>query len=152
MIKRKPPVPISGVVYGEIIYWCTCLSALLVVGGTITSFLETDSLMPAGYLIDSVFEGRSVDEIWAASPLKRPPDALTYLSLLRYGEALTLAGIAFGVLSVAPAVFLVCNAINLGSSPIRQSGRCGPSQGFFIPLSKISFNPVSLKLPIEKSI
>jgi len=105
MIKRKPPVPISGVVYGEIIYWCTCLSALLVVGGTITSFLETDSLMPAGYLIDSVFEGRSVDEIWASSALKSPPDALTYLSLLRYGESLTVAGIAFGVLSVAPAVF-----------------------------------------------
>ena len=105
MIKRRPPVPISGVVYGEIIYWCTCLSALLVVGGTITSFLETDSVMPAGYLIKSVFEGRSVEEIWAMSVLKSPPDALTYLSLLRYGEALTVAGIAFGVLSVAPAVF-----------------------------------------------
>ena len=105
MIKRRPPVPISGVVYGEIIYWCTCLSALLVVGGTIISFLETDSVMPAGYLINSVFEGRSVEEIWATSVLKSPPDALTYLSLLRYGEALTVAGIAFGVLSVAPAVF-----------------------------------------------
>ena len=105
MIKRKPPVPISGVVYGEIIYWCTCLSALLVVGGTIISFLETDSVMPAGYLINSVFEGRSVEEIWATSVLKSPPDALTYLSLLNYGEALTVAGIAFGVLSVTPAVF-----------------------------------------------
>jgi len=105
MIKRRPPVPISGVVYGEIIYWCTCLSALLVVGGTIISFVETDSVMPAGYLINSVFEGRSVEEIWATSVLKSPPDALTYLSLLRYGEALTVAGIAFGVLSVAPAVF-----------------------------------------------
>ena len=105
MIKRRPPVPISGVVYGEIIYWCTCLSALLVVGGTIISFLETDSVRPAGYLINSVFEGRSVEEIWATSVLKSPPDALTYLSLLRYGEALTVAGIAFGVLSVAPAVF-----------------------------------------------
>lgn len=105
MIKRKPPVPISGVVYGEIIYWCTCLSALLVVGGTITSFLEAESLMPAGYLINTVFEGQSVEEIWAASALKRPPDALTYLALLGHGEALTVAGIAFGVLSVAPAVF-----------------------------------------------
>ena len=105
MIKRRPPVPISGVVYGEIIYWCTCLSALLVVGGTIISFLETDSVMPAGYLINSVFEGRSVEEIWATSVLKSPPDALTYISLLRNGEALTVAGIAFGVLSVAPAVF-----------------------------------------------
>ncbi len=105
MIKRRPPVPISGVVYGEIIYWCTCLSALLVVGGTIRCFLETDTVMPVGYLINSVFEGRSVEEIWATSALKSPPDALTYLSLLHNGEALTVAGIAFGVLSVAPAVF-----------------------------------------------
>ena len=106
MIKRKPPIPISGVVYGEIIYWCTCLSALLVVFGTITSFLETESIMPAGYLIKSVFEGHSVEEIWTATALKQRPDALTYLASLNYGESITVAGIAFGVLSVAPAIFL----------------------------------------------
>jgi hypothetical protein len=106
MIKRKPPIPISGVVYGEIIYWCTCLSALVVVFGTITSFLETESIMPAGYLITAVFEGYSVEEIWTATVLQQRPDALTYLASLNYGESITVAGIAFGVLSVAPAIFL----------------------------------------------
>ena len=62
--------------------------------------------MPAGYLIKSVFEGHSVEEIWTATALKQRPDALTYLASLSYGESITVAGIAFGVLSVAPAIFL----------------------------------------------
>ena len=36
--QKKPPIPISGVVYGEIIYWCTCVSALVVLFGTIKVF------------------------------------------------------------------------------------------------------------------
>ena len=40
---KKPPIPISGVIYGEIIYWATCLSALVVLFGTLLSFIETNS-------------------------------------------------------------------------------------------------------------
>ena len=55
--QKKPPIPISGVVYGEIIYWCTCVSALVVLFGTIKSFLEVDQTIPVEYLLNAVFEG-----------------------------------------------------------------------------------------------
>ena len=55
--RRKPPIPVSGVVYGEIIYWGTCISALLVIVGTIRSFLETGSLVSASYLLDAALSG-----------------------------------------------------------------------------------------------
>ena len=103
--QKKPPIPISGVVYGEIIYWCTCVSALVVLYGTIKSFLEVDQPIPVEYLLNSVFEGHSVEALWTGSALQKSPDALTYLAILNSGEAITVAGIAFGVLSVGPAIF-----------------------------------------------
>ena len=103
--QKKPPIPISGVVYGEIIYWCTCISALVVIFGTIRSFLEVDSTIPVEYLLNAVFEGRSVESVWAGSALQKVPDALTYMAILSSGEAVTVAGISFGILSVGPAIF-----------------------------------------------
>ena len=102
---KKPPIPISGVVYGEIIYWCTCISAIFVIAGTIKSFIEVDAVIPVDYLLDAAFSGQTVDAIWAASPLQHPPDALTYLAIMSSGEAITVAGMSFGVLSVGPAIF-----------------------------------------------
>ncbi len=103
--KRKPPIPVSGVVYGEIIYWGTCISALLVLYGTILSFLETDSAVSVNYLLDAVLSGKNVETIWASSKIRVVPDVSVYLATWSSGESLTVIGIATGVLSVIPAIF-----------------------------------------------
>jgi hypothetical protein len=102
---RKPPVPVSGIVYGEIIYWGTCFSALLVLLGTIKSFMETNSAVSVNYLLDAVLSGKSVDTIWMSSKLHQVPNTSLYLSTWASGESLTVIGIAVGVLSVIPAIF-----------------------------------------------
>ncbi len=104
-ITRKPPVPVSGIVYGEIIYWGTCFSALLVLYGTIKSFLEINSAVSVNYLLDAVLSGKSVDAIWMSSKLQQVPNTSLYLSTWASGESLTVIGIAVGVLSVIPAIF-----------------------------------------------
>ena len=106
LTQKKPPIPISGVIYGEFIYWCTCISATIVVFGTIKSFLEGSSDIPVEQLLDAVFAGQSTDAVWASLPIGATPNARTYLSLLNTGEATTVLGICFGVLSVGPAIFL----------------------------------------------
>ena len=103
--KRKPPIPVSGVVYGEIIYWGTCVSALLVLYGTILSFLETDSAVSVNYLLDAVLSGKNVETIWGSSKIQVVPDVSVYLATWNSGESLTVIGIATGVLSVIPAIF-----------------------------------------------
>jgi hypothetical protein len=103
--SKKPAIPISGVVYGEIIYWGTCFSALLVLLGTLKSFLETDAVVSVNYLIESVLSGHSVDQIWNSSPLQSVPNASVYVSMVNTGEGMTVLGIAFGVLTVVPAIF-----------------------------------------------
>ena len=103
--RRKPPIPVSGVVYGEIIYWGTCISALLVIVGTIRSFLETASLVSVSYLLDAALSGKNVETIWANSEIQRVPNISFYISTWTNGESLTVIGIAAGVLSVIPAIF-----------------------------------------------
>ena len=104
--NRKPPVPVSGIVYGEIIYWGTCLSALLVLFGTIKSFLETNSAVSVNYLLEAVLSGKSVEKIWLSSKLQQVPNTSVYLATWTSGESLTVIGIAMGVLTVIPAIFL----------------------------------------------
>ena len=101
---RKHPVPISGVVYGEIIYWLTVGSSFVVLLGTI-SFIETQSLVSSAYILKSVFIGKSVEEIWLGSDISQIPDIKFYLTTFNFGESITILGIAFGVFSVIPAVF-----------------------------------------------
>ena len=102
---RKHPVPISGVVYGEIIYWLTVGSSFVVLLGTIISFIETQSLVSSAYILKSVFTGKSVEEIWLGSDISQIPDIKFYLTTFNFGESITILGIAFGVFSVIPAVF-----------------------------------------------
>ena len=103
--KRKPPIPVSGVVYGEIIYWGTCISALLVLVGTILSFLETGSSVSVSYLLDAALTGKNVETIWASSNIQKVPNISFYIATWTNGESLTVIGIAAGVLSVIPAIF-----------------------------------------------
>ena len=102
---RKHPVPISGVVYGEIIYWLTVGSSFVVLLGTIISFIETQSLVSSAYILKSVFTGKSVEEIWLGSDISKIPDIKFYVTTFNFGESITILGIAFGVFSVIPAVF-----------------------------------------------
>ena len=102
---RKHAVPISGVVYGEIIYWLTVGSSFVVLLGTIISFIETQSLVSSAYILKSVFTGKSVEEIWLGSDISKIPDIKFYVTTFNFGESITILGIAFGVFSVIPAVF-----------------------------------------------
>ena len=90
-LYKKSLIPISGVIYGQTIYWLTIISSLIVLLGTIVSFLEKNSLLPASYLLQSVIDGRSKTDIFF------------FLNNLSHGESITMVGIAIGVSSVIPA-------------------------------------------------
>ena len=51
-------------IYGQVIYWLTLVSSFLVLLGTIVSFMEKDSPVPTSRLLQSVIDGKSVDQIW----------------------------------------------------------------------------------------
>lgn len=98
-----PVVPVAGVVYGDMIYWGTIAASMLTLLGQIISFVTSKNFMSPSYLLSSIWQGKSVDEIWkdGAAGL---PEGHWYLNELATGDGLTTAGLALGVFTVIPAI------------------------------------------------
>lgn len=105
--EQRPEIPVSGVIYGDTIYWGTIGAAILAVIGQIISFLTPESPVSPAILLSQIWEGDSVDGIWAASGLSRPAGEHWYIGQLATGEGLTMLGLAIGVFGVIPAI-LAC--------------------------------------------
>lgn len=100
--REQIKVPVSGVVYGDIIYWGTLAGSVIAIIGSVVTFVtEADYILP-GYLLSAIWEGKTVDEIWAV--VGGIPDGHWYLSEIATGNGLTMFGIALGVFSVIPAL------------------------------------------------
>ena len=115
---QKSLIPISGVIYGQTIYWLTLLSSFLVLFGTIVSFIEKDSPIPTKQLLQSVIDGKNVDEIWQELGLSPAPDIVFFLANPSVGESITVIGIAIGVSSVVPATFLSAYFLKKSRNPV----------------------------------
>ena len=76
-------------IYGQVIYWLTLVSSFLVLLGTIVSFMEKDSPVPTSQLLQSVIDGKSVDQIWQGMGLSPAPDMLFFLANPTVGESMT---------------------------------------------------------------
>ena len=117
-LYQKSLIPISGVIFGQTIYWLTVLSSFLVLLGTIVSFLEKDSLIPTRQLLQSIIKGKNVEEIWHGVGFSHPPDMMFFLVNPSIGESITVIGIAIGVSSVVPATFLSAYFLKKSRNPV----------------------------------
>jgi hypothetical protein len=86
--------------------------------GTIVSFLEKDSPIPAYQLMQSVIDGKSVDQIWHGVGLTAAPDMFFFLANPSIGESITVIGIGIGVSSVVPATFFSAYFLNKSRNPV----------------------------------
>ena len=117
-LYQKSLIPISGVIYGQTIYWLTFLSSSLVLIGTIVSFLEKDSPIPAAQLLQSVIDGKRVDQIWDEIGLIEAPNMLYFMANPSIGESITMIGICIGVSSVVPATFFSAYFLKKSRNPV----------------------------------
>ena len=117
-LYQKSLIPISGVIYGQTIYWLTFLSSSLVLIGTIVSFLEKDSPIPAAQLLQSAIDGKRVDQIWDEIGLIEAPNMLYFMANPSIGESITMIGICIGVSSVVPATFFSAYFLKKSRNPV----------------------------------
>ena len=94
------------------------MSSFLVLLGTIVSFVEKDSPIPSKQLLQSVIDGKNVDQIWQGMGLSPAPDMLFFLANPSAGESITMIGIAVGVSSVVPATFLSAYFLKKSRNPV----------------------------------
>ena len=92
-------VPLSGIVYGNIIYWGTIFGTVITLLGSILTFTTDLNLVNPINEISAVWQGKSVEEIWMSAGSSAPHHHW-YIALFDTGNGLTMAGIAIAVLSV----------------------------------------------------
>jgi len=101
--KDKQLVPLSGIVYGDIIYWGTIAGTVVTLIGSIIVFTTNMNYVDPSHILTAVWQGQSIEEIWIVSGGNVPNDHW-YLSQLNTGNGLTMLGIAIGVFSVTPGI------------------------------------------------
>lgn len=101
--QDRPPAPLAGIVYGDIVYWLTIIATVVVVIGSIVTFTTHYNYVHPNDLLSAIWQGKNVDAIWKISHGSLP-DGHWYLSQLNTGNGLTAGGIALGVFSVIPGI------------------------------------------------
>lgn len=94
---QMPVMPMSQIVYGEVVYWVTILAAVITIIGPALALIFTDNnvMNPVG-TFSAIFAGMSPADIWASSKEGAFPGGHFYLRNLFTGDGFTQFGIALG--------------------------------------------------------
>jgi len=103
--QNKLKAPFAGLVYGQIIYWGVMLGSVIVMIGSIISFVTRDNYVPVSYWLSTVWKGEPPLQIWKGITGSLPMGHW-YFSHLTTGDGMTAFGISLSVFSVVPALFL----------------------------------------------
>ena len=103
--EHQPEISTAGIVYGDTIYWVTIAGTLLVLIGSVLSFITKGNYIDPGYMLTAIWQGKDVYEIWeGAAGVGATPEGHWYLSNISTGDGLTMFGLALGVFSVVPGI------------------------------------------------
>ena len=102
--ETRPKIPLSGIVYGEIIYWGTIIGSVIVIVGCVIAFLGKSNVMDPAYVFSAIWEGKTNAEIWKGG-FGSLPKGHWYLPRLKSGDAFTMLGMAIAVFTVIPGMF-----------------------------------------------
>jgi hypothetical protein len=105
--KQKIKPPMTGVVYGEIVYWGTLLASALGLVAAIIAFLTKSNVMSPSYVISMIWKEKSPADIWNGA-VGSLPNGHWYLSKLSTGDGLSTLALALGVFVVVPG--MLCSA------------------------------------------
>ena len=101
--ETRPPVAMSGIIYGEFVYWITILGSIIAVVGATVAMLGMPNYLDTSYVFSAIWEGKSTVEIWEGA-VGAIPKGHWYLPRLNNGDALAMFGLALGVFSVIPGM------------------------------------------------
>jgi hypothetical protein len=95
--------PLAGRVYGDIVYWGTVTATILTILGSIFSFVSNNNFLAPSYVLSSIWQQQSVEQIWEGA-IGHLPQGHWYIHHLTTGNGITEFGMAFGVFIVIPAL------------------------------------------------
>ncbi len=128
----RPKPPLSGLVYGEIVYWGTLIGSFVSIIGAVISFVTKRNFVDPGYMLTAIWQGKSVEEIWTGAT-GALPHGHWYIHNLFTGNGLAEFGLAIGVFTITPACFCAAFFLFKEKEPI--FGAMAAIAGFITVLS-----------------
>lgn len=101
--EQRPEISTAAIIYGDSIYWITIIATLIVLIGSVLSFITKGNYIDPGYMLTAIWDGKTVDQIWEGA-VGGTPNGHWYLGEISTGDGLTMFGIALGVFSVVPGI------------------------------------------------
>ena len=101
--QDRPTPPLSGIVYGGLIYWGTTLGTMISIIGTVVAFVTRSNYVSPADMITGIWQEKPYSEIWA-SATGSTPNGHWYLDHLGTGDGLACFGLSLGVFVVIPAM------------------------------------------------
>lgn len=96
-IPAIPAMPMSQIVYGEIVYWITIASCLIAIVGPVLAIIFADNnVMHPNFTFSAIFAGKSAAEVWSSSVTGSFPGGHFYMKYLTTGDGFTQLGVALG--------------------------------------------------------
>ena len=99
----RPQVAVSGIIYGEFVYWITILGSIIAIIGATIAMFGAANYLDTSYVFSAIWEGKTTVEIWEGA-VGGIPNSHWYLPRLTNGDALAMFGLALGVFSVIPGM------------------------------------------------
>jgi len=101
--QTRPPIALSGIVYGECVYWLTIVGSIVAIVGATIAMLGVRNYLDPSYVFSAIWEGKSTTDIWNDT-VGQIPRGHWYLPRLGTGDGLAMFGLALGVFSVIPGM------------------------------------------------
>lgn len=94
--EEKPKMPREQIIYGEIVYWITIVSAIICMIGPVIAMSSVDNnVLNPHYLFAAIFEGKNAETVWQEVGGGFPGGHF-YLSHFTFGDGFTQFGLALG--------------------------------------------------------
>lgn len=106
--ESPPPPPLPGLVYGEIAYWIVVIGMVVGIIGVVMSFTGTNIMDPQD-MINSLWAGDDVNEVWQEAAGQESPHGAWYLSNFGKGDVIAMLGIV--VMSASAVVGMWASTI-----------------------------------------
>lgn len=104
MTVERLKMPVSQLVFGEVIYWLCILAAVICMIGPVIALLFVNSnVMNPHFLFASIFEGNNAAVVWA-DVAGGFPGGHFWKDYIFTGDGITQFGIALGCASALPAL------------------------------------------------
>ena len=101
---ERPKVPLSQLVFGELVYWLCVVAAIVCMIGPIIAMLSVDgNVMNPHYLFASIFKGNTADAVWE-EVVGEFPGGHFWLDNIATGDGFTQLGLVIGCGCALPAL------------------------------------------------